>query len=552
MNKLSRFTVMSLVLVLVLSLATGAITAQDKKVIYTSFGPGDVPGLDPSYATDTSSVQIISEIFPGLTRLHEETIALEPGMATWEVSEDGLTYTFNILPDISWVQYDPDSDAVVQVMDDDGNVRTVTAGDFVYGWQRSIETGEYYPGVLAKWVVNGSTLYNGELGDSSQLGVTAIDDLTLEVTATQAAAFLPNVFGMWMASAQPAWLIEEQGDFWTEPENIQSYGPFALKEWNHDEDITIIKNPFWAGTDTIPAPKVDEVNWTMIDASAQLANFEAGLLDVSQVPSADMDRLRNTPEFFIGPVGCSYYYGFNVTKEPVNDARVRRALSMAIDRQGLIDNILKGGQQPAGFFSRPDLVGAPDQNDYPDQAIFSDVEGAQAELQSYLDEMGIGVDEMAPIILMHNESEAHRLIAQAAQQMWSETLGVNVEIQSQEWAVYLDTLDGPDTSHIYRLGWCLDYPDAHNFLFDVFHSSNEPSNKMAEPTFDALVEEAMVEADEDARRDIYAQAEGFLVNEFAGIAPIYYYTTVGLTSSRIERTYSQIGSQRYEKWDVVQ
>ena len=309
-----------LITALLISIIFSAALAQ--KIIYDSFGPGDVPSLDPSIATDTSSIQIVNEIFPGLTRLHEETIELEDGVASYTVSDDGMTYTFNIMPDIAWVRYDADAGEVVQVTDDAGNVRTLSANDFVFGWRRSVDpaSSDYYGSVLAPWVVNGSAIYDGENADVSSLGVRAIDDLTLEVSVTQAAAFLPNIFGMWMATAQPSWLIEEYGDFWTEAENIQSYGPFALKEWIHDDSMTIIKNPFWQGTASIPAPKIDEVNFTMLEQSAQLANFEAGLLDISDVPTDDIDRLRSTPEFNVGPGSCTYYYGFNNIKPPGQSA----------------------------------------------------------------------------------------------------------------------------------------------------------------------------------------------------------------------------------------
>lgn len=555
MSRFTRFIGLGLTIVMLMALVFGVVSAQDEPIIlYDSFGPGDIPGIDPSVNTDTTSIQLVMELFPGLTRLHEVTLEVEPGMATWEVSEDGTLYTFSILPEVPWVFYNQDTGAIEQVMDDEGNPRYVTANDFIYGAQRTLlpETASYYAGVLAPWVVNGAAINAGEMG-VEEIGMVAVDDYTLEIQATEAAAFLPNIFGMWMNTAQPAWVIEEFGEGWTEDFAIQSYGPFALKQWLHDESVTIIKNPFWAGTESIPAPQIDEVNFTMLEASAQLANFEAGVLDVSDVPLSDIDRINADPELSqaltVGPGSCTYYYGFNTIKEPVDDARVRRALSMTINRQAIIDNLLKGGQSPAYFFSMPTLVGAPSAEDFPDLVIGEDVEMARAELQSYLDEKGITVDQMTPITLMHNQSEAHAAIAQAIQQMWSESLGINVQIQTQEWAVYLDTVR-QDAPQIYRLAWCLDYPDAHNFLWDVFHSATDPDINWSNPEFDALVDQAKVETDPDVRRELYAQAEYILSNEVAGLAPIYYYTFLNLTQPWVERTYSQIGNEYYEKWSV--
>jgi oligopeptide transport system substrate-binding protein len=153
---------------------------------------------------------------------------------------------------------------------------------------------------------------------------------------------------------------------------------------------------------------------------------------------------------------------------------------MAVDRQALIDNVLKGDQLPAGFFSAG--TSRRSSEDHPEYAVLFDPEGAQAELQAYLDEKGITIADLPPITLMHNESEAHARIAQAIQQMWTETLGVEVQIATQEWAVFLTTID-EDAPQIYRLGWCLDYPDTSNFLFDVWHSSMDPRGNWGNAEF---------------------------------------------------------------------
>lgn len=554
MSKTSRFFGLLLVTALVLSLFMGAVSAQDK-VLNANFGPGDIPSLDPSLATDTTSIQVLVETHPGLTRLNEVTLEIEPGMASsWDVSEDGLTYTFHLLQEVPWVVVKDGE--VMQVMDADGNGRFVTAADFVFGTQRSMnpDVGSYYGGVLAPWIVNGTAVYNGEM-ELSELGITAVDDYTLEVQLTENAAFVPNLLGMWMAVAQPEWALAEFGDSWVEAGNFPTYGPFALGEWNHGESLLLVKNPMWVGTDSIPAPKLDAVSFTMLDQSAQLASYESGSLDKSAAPLADMDRLMAdatlSQELTIGPGSCTYYYGFNTAKAPVDDARVRRALSMAIDRQSLIDNVLKGGQEAAFFFTRPNLVAAPTAEKYPDYVIGEDVETAKALIADYVAEVG----ELAPITLMHNESEAHGQIAQAIQQMWADNLGITVDIQTQEWAVYLDTLDTADAPQIWRLGWCLDYPDTHNFLYDVFQSDNVRvgtgwAGSEGSARFDELVTAAKGEQDLQARTDLYAQADYLLSNEEAVIIPIYFYTFVELTKPYVERTYSVMGQEYFEKWDL--
>ena len=248
----------------------------------------------------------------------------------------------------------------------------VNAQDFEYGTLRTLkpETASPYAYVLS-FVLDGAEDFNtGMITDTAKVGVKAIDDATLQFTFKEPAAYNATIAGMWTGYAQPKWLIEgddcteARGERWIETGFLQSYGPFTVKEWVHDSNITLAKNPFWPGTEYIPVPKIDEVQFAMLDAPAQMSEYEAGNLDVTNgVPLADMDRIKADPtlskELSINPQQCTYYYGFNTKAPIVDDVRVRRALSMAIDRQGLIDNVTKGGQEPAQWFARPGLAGAP-------------------------------------------------------------------------------------------------------------------------------------------------------------------------------------------------
>jgi oligopeptide transport system substrate-binding protein len=549
MQKLTRIISLSLAMMMVLALIVGGTGAQDMKVVTVQFGPSDVPGLDPALASDSSTIQIISEITPGLTRLDEVSLELAPGMATWEISDDGLVYTFNIIPDVPWVQYNADSGAVEIVTDENGDPRYVTAADFVYGMNRAVEVGDYYGGILA----------------ITMSGIEAVDTYVLEVTSAQAAGYNASIYGMWMSYAVPEWNVEENGDFAFDGDTVQGFGPFAVKEWINGEVITLIKNPHWVGNDAIPAPALDEVNFDLaLDSSGGLANFEAGTMDVTGVPLPELDRLgadATLSQYLrIAPSDGVYYYGFNSSKAPTDDVRVRQALSMGFSRQSLIDNVLKGGQQPAFFFSNPNtLVAAPNANDYPDLVLGEDADAAQALLAEYMADNGFAsASDVPAVILMHNESENHARIAQAIAGMWQDNLGIEVQIQTQEWGTYLDTVSSAtadDTSPpVWRLGWGQDYPDANNYLFDVFHQSvsNYGLGWVSEgrDRFDAILDEAQVITDVAARTDLYAQAEYILTNEEAAVIPIYHSSSVGMTQPWIERTYSQLTGQRYEKWDV--
>jgi oligopeptide transport system substrate-binding protein len=549
--------------------ATPAPEAMGPKVLRdaNSFGTGDVPTLDPSLSTDTSSVQVVEEITVGLTRQDEATGELLPAMATsWDTSADGKTITFHLRDDIPWVRWD--GNQVVQVMDCDGNPRMVTAQDFMYGLLRTInpDTASSYAYVLG-FAVQGADAYNSGEGTAEDVGVSAPDASTLSITFNQEAAYNVNIAGMWIARAEPSWIIdgddctEARGDRWIEPGFMQSYGPFALKEWVHDSTLTIIKNPFWPGMDNIPQATIDEVQFSMLDAQPAFAAYEAGDVDFSQVPLADIDRVKADPELsqelYIGPTPCTYYYGFNTKAPVVSDQRVRLALSEAVDRQSLIDNVTKGGQLPAHWFSVPGLAGAPRPENYPDLGVYYNPDDAKAQLQSYLDETGQTADQL-DITLMFNTSSGHQQIAEAIQQMWADTLGVNVQLTNQEWKVYLNTIRDPvGTPQIFRLGWCQDYPDANNFLKEDagFGGSANPTEgggfNWNDPAYEDLLNQAATETDPQKRTDLYAQAEEILVKTDAAMIPIYWYTALNVTKPYVQRTYSVIQRQSFEKWDIL-
>ena len=518
-------------------------------------------------------MQVVDDITVGLTRLNEVSLLLEPGMAeSWTVSGDGLIYTFQIRQGIPWVRWN--GSAVEEVLDCEGNVRYVTANDFEYGIKRTgnPNTASDYAYVLG-FAIKGFNELNGaegwgDLTDEEKqalvdgVAVKALDDYTLEATFTTPAVYNLNIIGLWVGHAQPKWIIEgddcteARGDRWTEPGFNQSYGPFVLKEWIHDSSLTVVKNTLWPGIESSPVPQIDEIQWSMLDASPAFAEYEAGNLDSTGVPIADIDRVKADPvlsqELTIAPSGCTYYYGFNTSKPPMDNVHMRRALSHALDRQGLVDNVTKGGQEPAQWFCRPGMAGCPTMESHPDAGIKSDAEAAKAELKAYMDDMGFtSVDQIPEIVLMYNTSEGHKRIAEAIAEMWKETLGIQVTVTNQEWKVYLVTLQ-EDSPQVWRLGWCLDYPDANNWTREVMAIGGHEENatQWRNEVFTKMLEDAAVEADPVKRQDMYAQAEQILVYDDAAIIPIYWYTMVNVTKPYVNRTYSQHGHESHEKWSL--
>jgi len=283
-----------------------------------------------------------------------------------------------------------------------------------------------------------------------------------------------------------------------------------------------------------------------------------------------MDRVKSDPvlsaEYYSAPRACTYLYGFINNKPPMDDVRVRRAFTEAIDRQSLIDNVLKGGQIVATSFAPPGIFGAPEPGTV---GLSYDPEDASASLQEYLDEKGITIDDFNAqgITLMYNTNEAHAQIAAAIQQMWKDVLGAEVNVENQEWKVYLQTItnDTPleEAPHIYRYAWCADYADENNWVHEVFNveaGSNDLRRNCEDPTctvvtpseFDDLTAQAAREPDPAVRAELYARAEEILAAEEVAYAPIYHYTAVAVTKPWLTRNYTSMGGQDFFRWSIDQ
>lgn len=561
-SKLARLL---LVIALVaIGVGLGQHPAQAQTVLHlpNPIGAGDFTTADPALVTDYASAQITSETHYALVRGKEDNLNdIQPGMAAkWEVSADGLTITFTIRTGIPWVKWD--GSAVVEAKDDAGNVMNVTAKDFEYGLKRTLDpaTASEYAYVFTS-IIKGAAEFNGskETGDAltalrDAVGVKATDDQTLVVTLTQPASYAINILTLTNAAAQPQAAIEKSGATWFEPGTSLSYGPYVISEWKHDTSLTLTKNPFWPGIENSPKPTIDQVVFTMLDEAATFNNYQAGTIDVAKVPLADLDRIRADEayktELAEAPVLNSAYYGFTVTKPPFDDVRVRLAFSQAIDRQAIVDNVTKSGIA-ARWFSRPGIAAAPTLEKYPDLGIGYDPDKAKASLDEYLKEKGITVDQLPPITLLLYANDTVSKVAEVVQQMWQETLGVNVQIVSQEFRTYLQTIQN-DPPGVYALGWTADYADANNFLREVFRSnSGNNFTHWKNEAYDKLVDDAAAETDIDKRTELYAQAEDILIAKDAVIAPMYWGTRIFVTKPNIVRTVSQInGDERLEKWSI--
>jgi len=405
------------------------------------------PTADPALATDTTSVDLTGNIYIGLTRFDPVTGAVIPYLAeSWDVSADGLTYTFHLRTDIPWVHYNTGT-AEVDLVTEGGAVSYVDAYDVEYGVKRTIDpaTASDYSYVLYI-IKNAQAVNSGDEGFTiADVGVKALDATTVEFTLETPAGFFPAIAGMWIANPTHQGTIEAAGDYWTEPGTVVTSGPYVITEWVHGSELNLGKNPHWPDADSV---QIEVIHGVMItEASTSFALYENHELDVAGVPSPEIDRVKADPvlsaEFNVYAVPCTYYYGMTNNKYPMDDVRVRMAFSMSVDKVSLVENVLKGGQIPAGHFAPPGIFGAPEVGSV---GLDYDPTAAAALLQEFLDEKGMTLADFNAIgvTLMHNTSEGHARIAAAIQQMWVENVAVTVNVDNQEWGVYLDTI-GNDT-----------------------------------------------------------------------------------------------------------
>ncbi len=547
-------------LIAICVLTNAAVFADGDKVLTVIDGEADLFSIDPSTLEDTSTRQAVIAIFGGLTTVEEETSEVLPNLAeSWDVSEDGCVYTFHIQQGIPWVKYDTAAGQVVET----GHY--VTANDIYYGIMRTLKPETASPfAYLDAWMITGASDFNNGTGDAENVGIKVIDDYTLELHFVQPAAYNLSIAGMSMNYAQPGWIVDECGDKWTDVENLASFGPFTMTEWIHDDRISFVKNPFYPGTAGVPTAKVDKLDMLFRGQAAAMAEYEAGNVDWVEVAPSDIDRIKADPvlsaEFSSTNRACTEYYLLNCMSEFTDDLRIRKALSYSVNREDLVEYVTKSGEVPAKMMIHPSLAGAPIEDEL--AGPIYDPDFAREQLNDYLSEKGLQAADIE-ITISYNSNEKAKSVAEAVQQMWTDDLGITVNVEGMESKVYWATVDSPDMAQVARLGWCPDYFDSTNFIRDAFRSGgmNNETDENGNPIggvrwynaeFDALVDEAAAELDNAKRMELYKRAEEIIGQEDVVFIPLYHYSYVALTKPNIERTFSVGGVQTYEKWDVTE
>jgi oligopeptide transport system substrate-binding protein len=473
------------------------------------YGNGTEPqGLDPHVVTGVPENKLIRAMFEGLAVKNPYTLEPEPGVAeSWSFSEDRRVITFHLREDALW-----------------SNGDQMTAQDYVWSWRRALDPamGNLYAYMLFP-VVNAEAYATGKINDPDMIGVKALDPLTLQVTLIESTPYFIQLMDHYSTFAVHRATIEKFGKAtdrftrWTRAKNIVSNGPFKLKEWQLNRRIVVEKSQTYWDADKVRLNGV--VFYPTENSVSEERMFRVNQLHYTG--TVPLDKIKGYQEqdnspFVQAPYLGTYYFLLNTTRAPVDDPRVRRALSMAIDRDTLTATVLKGGNFPAYSITPPGTLG------YQPPKLFDyDVDQARRLLA----EAGYPNGEGWPgIEITYNTSENHRKIAVALQQMWKDALNIDITIANQEWKVYLDSVTQMDFQ-IARRGWIGDYVDPNNFL-DLFLTDGGNNNTgFADPRYDEMIMELAPKAKtREERYAIFHAAETLLMEQMP-IIPVFTYTS---------------------------
>ncbi|ADZ83177.1 peptide ABC transporter substrate-binding protein [Cellulosilyticum lentocellum] len=464
--------------------------------------------LDPQLNSATDASHIINNVFEGLMR--EKDGEVVPGIAeSYTLSEDGLVYTFT-LRDATWADGQP-----------------VKAGDFEFAWKRGANpatASEYMYLFESANILNAGAIAKGEKS-IDELGVKAIDDKTLEVTLSAPTDYFLGLTGFATLMPVREDMVDDEGAWAKDTAKYIGNGPFKMSEYKMGDQIVLVKNENYWNAENVNLEKI--VMYMIVDESTAHTRYTAGELDVNElIPTDEIPTLiAEDPTFYIMPKIGTYYYAFNMNNEALKDARVRQALSLAINREQIVKEVTKGGQKVAyGFMPEgiTDNEGKSFTETAGDYGVNpkGDVEKAKALLAEAGYPDGAGLPE---IEILYNTSESHKLIAEAMQEMWKQNLGINVKLTNQEWAVFQETTNNNAFDSLARRGWIGDYNDPQTML-EIFESTNTQNiGRYSSETFDTEMQLSRETMGAERMEHLY-KAHDILMEDMP-IIPVYYYVT---------------------------
>lgn len=481
--------------------------------------------IDPALNSAVDGATLLIHGFEGLMSLDENGVPIYGQAASYTVSEDGLTYTFKLRDGLKWSDGKP-----------------LTAGDFVYSWNRAIdpETAADYEYMFES--IEGYT--------EGKLNVTAPDDKTVVVKLVAPTPYFLELCAFPTFFPVRRDIVEANPDGWTlDPKTYIGNGPYMLTEWVHDSHMIYRKNPNYWNASAITGP--DTLKFLLMDEdNAILAAFQNNEISFADsMPNDEIDAWRNKPEFNLAGQLGTYYVSFNVKKAPLDNPLVRKALILAVDRDYICVNIGKAGQEPAGAYVPIGLTDADPSKEFRDvggnyydpskEGFKKNLEEAKKALADAGYPNGKGLPTLEYI---YNTGTGHQLIGEALQAMWKE-IGVNITLVSQEWNTFLNTRKNGEY-HIARNGWLGDYNDPISFLDMWITGGGNNDAQYSNPEYDALIRKVKTSSDKAERMKAMHDAEDILFDEWV-LCPIYFYVDIYLKKTHLEGFYSSPLGYKY-------
>lgn len=526
MAPLSRRHVLIAAPALALLTACGRKADGKQPVILLRGNGPDPDSSDPQRARSSESMVLLRDLFEGLTRIDRDGAPAPAAAASWTVSEDGLVYTFKLHPGLQWSNGDP-----------------LVAGDFVAGMRRLVDpaTASQYAQVIDV-VVNALDIVAGKKPPDS-LGAAAPDDGTVVITLAAPAPYLPGLLAHPATTPLHRPSLTKFGEQFARPGNQVSNGAFVLTEWLQGSFVRVARNTRYREN---AANQLDGVKYLQIaDENAELRAYRAGELHMTAVvPRGQFDWIRENlaSELHVSPQLNTYYYGFNLDRKLFQDVRVRRALSMVVDRERLATSVLRLGELPAyGWVPVGIHNYTPQTFDYAGKPMPERI----AEAKQLLAAAGFTAAKPLTFDLRFNSGEVHSKCAIAVSSMWKEALGVEATLSAVEFKSLLDSVNRRDVD-MFRMAWSGDYNDAYTYsqYLKSDFGINLPHYRSA--AYDRVLADAARQVDEAKRRALLEEAERIALTDHA-LMPLYFYVNKHLVKPEVTGWYDNVMNSVYSR-----
>jgi oligopeptide transport system substrate-binding protein len=472
----------------------------------------EIESLDPAKQETIAGLHVVLDAFEGLTDVDADGVVKGGVAERWEISADRQTYVFHLRRDAKWSNGDP-----------------ITADDYVYSWLRALRPETRSPFAFFLDKIRGANAFRtGKTADANAVGVKAIDSRTLRVELENPTPYFLIMLRSPVTFAVHRPTVERHGDQWTRPENFVGNGAYRLTEWLPNVRMSFVRNErYWNAANV----RIDKVVFHPIEnSSRELEKFRAGELDMTYTVPDDKheELLRDFPEEYrLGPYFGTYYFQFNTRAAPFDDPRLRRALSLAIDRDVMADEVAKGGEVPAYGLVPPGVPGY--RNASADFERMTQAE-RMAEAAGIMRELGYSDANPLRLEILLNTSSRHRAFSEALSAMWSR-INVKATLVETDYKTVIERRRTGDFD-VNRASWIGDYIDPTTFLENLMIGAQQNDSGYRNPAYDALVRRSYGLAGHAERMEQLQKAEALMLKDLP-LAPVFHYVSKRLVSKRV-------------------